>query len=160
VSEAAGAYDNDGGPGIEIRERTLDGVVWSERGIAQRSRFCGTQTAKGYEQARRWNEHVVGHPTVQAESTSETLNLRPVLAVVLHCELARVAVTATPGAIDGDRVSFLELGHALSERGDPPRVFVTEREGTRESEILFHQVQIGVADASAADLDEDLARAR
>jgi hypothetical protein len=55
--------------------------------------------------------------------------------------------------------THLEAGDTLSESGYPTCVFMAERERGLESQILFHDVQIGVAHAGTTYLDDDLARA-
>ena len=49
VSESANPENDGSALSIEVRERTLDRMVRSQRGIAQRRRFCRTQTAKRHK---------------------------------------------------------------------------------------------------------------
>ena len=67
-----------------------------------------------------------------------------------------MAPTAAPRTVDRDRVPFFETRNTFSKRGDPTGVFMTQREGRPEAQVLFHDVQIRVAHASTADLDQHL----
>src|SRR5690606_18976261 len=97
---------------------------------------------------------------IEAQTAPEALDLSPVLTVVLHRELTRVAAPAAPRTVHGDRVAFFQCGHALTERRDPARVLVAERERRCEAEILLHDMEIRMAHAGASDLDQHLAGAR
>ena len=85
-------------------------------------------------------------------------------AVVLVALAAADAVPAAPRAVHGDRLADLEAGDAGAEGVDPAGVLVAERERRVERHQarreLVEQVEVGVAHAGAADLDDDLARAR
>lgn len=61
-----------------------------------------------------------------------------------------------PRTIYGDSITFLEHRDALSELCHPTRIFVTKGEWRLESEILLHDVQVGMAHAGSADLDQQL----
>ena len=156
VAESADADDDDGAVGVEMRQRSLDGVIRSQRGVAQRRRFGRTQVAERYQQPRGRNQHVLRHSAVETESAAEAIHLGPVLAIVLHRQLAGVAATAAPRAVDGHRIAFFETRDTFSERGHPAGVFMTESEGRREAQVFFHHVQIRVAHAGTADLDQHL----
>jgi hypothetical protein len=62
-----------------------------------------------------------------------------------------MTATAPPRSVNGNRVSFLETRNAFSDLGDPSGILMPECERRLETEILLHQVQIGMAHASAAD---------
>src|SRR5690606_16243897 len=83
-----------------------------------------------------------------------------VFAVILGGALADAAAPATPGPVHGDRIALLPAFHAAAQRGDPAGVLVAESERPFETEALLEHVQIGVADAGAADLQQDLALSR
>ncbi len=141
-----------------MRQRPLDGVIRSQRRVAQR-RGCGrAHVAERYQQPRGRNQHVVRHSSVETDSAAEAIHLGPVLAIVLHRQLAGVAPTAAPRPVDRHGIPFFEPADTFSERGYPAGVFMTESEGRREAQVFLHHVQIRVAHASTADLDEYLSR--
>src|SRR5690606_5379108 len=74
--------------------------------------------------------------------------------------LAGAAAPAAPGPVHGDRIAILPAFHAAAQRGDPAGVLVAEGERSFETEALLEHMQVGVADAGAADLQQDLARCR
>ena len=85
-------------------------------------------------------------------------------AVVLGALAAADAVPAAPRAVHGDGLADLEAGDAGAEGVDPAGVLVAERERRlvrhQSGRELVEQVEVGVADAGAADLDDDLAGTR
>src|SRR5690606_26061419 len=81
------------------------------------------------------------------------------LAVVLHRELAGVAATAAPRAVNGYRVPLLKSHDSFAECGHPSGIFMAKRKGRLEAQIFLHDVQVGMTDADAADLDQNLTMA-
>jgi hypothetical protein len=71
-----------------------------------------------------------------------------------------VAPSATPRAIDGDRIAFFVARNARPNLRHPPGIFVSQREFAAEAEIFFHNVQVRVAYSGAADFDHNLSGAR
>src|SRR6188768_862479 len=129
-----------------MRQRPLDRVIGRERGIAQRSGFRWTQVSKRNKESRGGHQHVFGHSAIETQSAAETAHLGPVLAVVLHRELARMAAAAAPWTIDSNGITFLETHDAFPEREDPACILMAQREGRPESQVLFHHVQVRMAD--------------
>jgi hypothetical protein len=84
VAESADADDDDSAVGVEMRQRSLDGVIRSQRGVAQRRRFGRTQLGQRYQQSRGRHQHVLRHSAVETESAAEAIHLGPILAIVLH----------------------------------------------------------------------------
>jgi hypothetical protein len=67
-----------------------------------------------------------------------------------------MTVATAPRAIDRNGVTLLETGDTIAKLRDPPRILVPEREWRCEAEILFHDVEVGMAYASPGDLDDHL----
>jgi hypothetical protein len=53
-----------------------------------------------------------------------------------------MAAAASPRAVNGYRVTFLETRDAFSELSDPACIFMAEREFFAKAKILFHHVQV------------------
>ena len=140
----------------EVRQRSLDRVIRRQRGIAERRGLRRTQAAERDEQPRGRHEHEFGHPAVETQATAEAIQLGPVLTVVLHRLLTRVAKAAAPRTVDGDGIAVFDTRDAVAALRHPARVLMTERERRLEAEVLLHHVQIRVAHAGATDLDQDL----
>jgi len=63
-----------------------------------------------------------------------------VFTVILHGLLASMTVPATPRAVNRYRITFLEAVHTFSKFCNPTSIFMTQRELSRETKVLFHQV--------------------
>lgn len=70
-----------------------------------------------------------------------------------------MAPAAAPRTVDGYRVTFLEAGDPGAKLRNPPSILVPEGERRIEPQVFFHDVEVGVAYAGTADLDEHLPRA-
>src|SRR5659263_146355 len=106
------------------------------------------------------DEHLRGHPAVQAQAGTRRAERVLVLAVVLHPLATAVTVTTAPRAVHEHRLSELKTPHTRSDRVDPSRVLVTERERRTPREQarleIVHQVQVRVTGARTRDPDDDL----
>ena len=109
------------------------------------------------------HEEVLRHAAVQAETATAAGHGRQVgpVAVRLEPRQAALAGPAAPGADDGHRLADLEAADPGAQGVHPAGVLVAERERRRPGQAagleLVHQVQVGVAGAGAADLDQHLA---
>ena len=108
------------------------------------------------------DQQVLGHAAVETQTAAAAGNRRQlrVVAVGLQVGQAASAGAAAPGADDGDRLAGLEAGHPGTQGVDPAGVLVAEGEGRAPWQLagveVVHEVQVGVAGAGAADLDQDL----
>ena len=110
------------------------------------------------------DEHVVGHPTVQAEAAS-CADRRCVrrLAVVLHSYATAQTGAAAPRTVDSDWLTLFDRRHARPDRMDPPGILVTQSERQRKrNRVAFavHHVEVRVAGPCRTDLDHDLSGSR
>src|SRR5690606_36783601 len=140
-------------------QRLLDRMVGRERGVAQRRGFGRVQSSQRHQQPRRWHQHVLGHAAIGPQPAAVARDRRVVLAVVFRRPLAGAAAAAAPGAVHGDRIAFLPALYAAAQGGDPAGVLVAQGERPLETQALLEHVQVGMADAGAADLQQHLARA-
>ena len=102
VAEATGTDHERGRAGHEPVERSLDRVVRREARVGQRRGVDRVQVGERDDVARARDEQERRHPAVEAEAAAFTLELGPVLAVVLHALQAPAAVSAAPGAVHRD----------------------------------------------------------
>jgi hypothetical protein len=133
VSQSADAHYNDRRVGVELRQGALDGVIRGQRGVTERRGLSWIQAPERDQQPGGGDEHILGHPAVETEAASKAADLGPVLAVVLHRELASMAATAPPRAVDGHSVALLETRDSFSESGHPSGILMTECEGRSEA---------------------------
>src|SRR5690606_22885639 len=117
------------------------------------------QVTDRYHVARRIDQHVFGDRSRSAETGRDDVQFRSSRTVVLHALRAVPALTAAPRAVDDHGSSDLQPSYAVTERGDPPGPFVTERQRQAECVLLLgqsHDDCIGVTHPGGGDLEEDL----
>ena len=91
-------------PGTSRDERALDRVVRREAGVGERRGVDRIEVRSGTRWRALGHEQQWRHAAVEAESAAFPAELGPVLAVVLHALQAAAAPSATPGAVDRDRL--------------------------------------------------------
>ena len=162
VAEAADADDHDGRVRRQLRQHSLHGAVGRQPGVGQRRRDHRVQVADRHQPPRIVHQQVLGHPAVDAEPDARR-PLEAVDAEVLRAGRAGLASPAAVQPVDGDRLAFLDTAHARADRVNPAGVLVADHEWWSPRRHAFlelvHDVQVGVAQPRAADLDDDLARA-
>ncbi|MCY1216694.1 hypothetical protein D9M72_285780 [compost metagenome] len=77
-------------------------------------------------------------------------------AIILGRGLTGAANAAAPWTIDGDRVAFLPSCHAIAQGFDPSRILMAKCKWTAPAEAVVQDMKIGMTDACAADLHQDL----
>ena len=157
VADAADADQRGAAPGLEPRQELLDRVVRGDAGVGVR-RHRRRLDAGGQRQQRALvDEHVLGEAAV-ARQPGELVPL----AVDVLPAAARHAQAAAVGGVDEHGVALRDRRHAVADRVHPAGVLVTEDDGRLDARRLHQpvdRVQVGRADAGAADLDDDVAHA-
>ena len=94
------------------------------------------------------------------ERSAQAVHREEALAEVVATAAAMSAVTAGHDERAGNAVARGDPRHARPDLLDDPRDLVAEDAGRRERDLALDHVQVGVADAAAADPHEHLARKR
>src|SRR4051794_34287886 len=159
VAEPADADDDDARTGTQ-GQRAPDRVVGRQPGVGEGRGPDGIDVAEGDQVARRRDDHVLGEPAVPAEARAAPADGLGSLAEVLLPQAAAPAATAAPGAVDDHGLADVDAVGARPERRDDARHLVAERERQLVRDRPggpVHEVQVGVAQAGRANLEQDLA---
>ena len=128
MAEAADPDHDGGGLGGQQGQRVLDGVVGREPRVGERRGLDWVKVVEWHEVAGVGHEHELRHTAVAAEPATAVSDLRHVLAHILRRERARLAATAAPDEVHGDRFALAEARHARARCRHPAGVLVAERE--------------------------------
>ncbi len=157
VAEAAGADDHAGGAGIEQREGLAHRVVSGDAGVGQRGHVLRTGLRVELDAGPRGGQQVLGHPAVPAQAGE-----RAVLAVHVVAGPAGVAQAAGDQWVQDHGVADGYVRDPGADLVHPARVLVAEDVGQRGAHrrvpLALDDVQVGTADAGAADLHDDVER--
>src|SRR5690349_6858850 len=157
VAKAAGADDHGGGAGVEQRDGLAHRVVGGDAGVGQGRDVLGLRLRVQLDAGSRRGQQVLGHAAVPGQAGEVA-----VLAVHVVAGPAGVAQTAGRGRVQDDRVADGHVGDGRADLVHPARVLVPEDVGERGAHgrvpLALDDVQVGPADAGAADLHDDVQR--
>ena len=169
VAESADADHDGGAAGAELAQRAADGVVRRERRVGQRGGVTTGSRPSG--SGTRWraagHQQVVGHAAVEARARHRRRARSEVGALAVGLQAGAAVLRSVPQPQAPTTATGWPGSSPVTPSPSgvhPAGVLVAEGErrvqGSMPGLELVHQVQVGVAGAGAADLDQHLARAR
>ena len=157
VAQAARADDHAGGAGVEQRESLADRVVGGDAGVGEGRDVLGLRLRVQLDAGPGRGQQVLGHAAVPGQAGELA-----VLAVHVVAGPAGVAQAVGRCGVQDDGVADGHVGDRRADLVHPARVLVAEDVGQRGAHggvpLPLDDVQVGPADAGAADLHDDVER--
>ncbi len=145
---------------INLGQRAFDRMIGCQRCVTQRRCFGGIQCAERNKKTFVRNEHVFGHSAIITKSASKSRLGRPVLTIVFRRELTGMTVSASPRSINRNGISFLQTSDTGAGFCNPACIFMAQCKRWFKSQLLFHYVQVGMANTGGSYFDYNLAGPR
>ena len=156
VADSADADHRDGRAGSKPRHELLDRMVGGDAGVGVRRHLRRGSAGRQRQQRSLVDQHVVRKATVPRQACE----LVP-FAVHVEAATARHAEAAAVGRVDEHGIAYLRRGDAIAHGVHPAGVLVAEHQRQPDADRVHQsldRVEIGRADAGAADAHDDVAR--